>query len=113
MKILLVEDNELARRAFVRTLRNRGHSIEPAEHPDEAFQKLKEGFTPDIIISDWDMPGMNGGEFCKALRAAGNQVPFYIVSGRAEIARLTADIGATGVYTKPLSKSDIDQMLNS
>lgn len=81
------------------------HDVRMASCPAQAFTDLKL-FTPDVILSDWDMPGMNGGEFCRALRAQGSTVPFIIISGedRSNAARL---VGATASALKPMDKFEL------
>lgn len=112
MKILLLEDEALVRRAFARALKIRGHEVIEAEDPVQAQQMLDCGLAPDLIISDWDMPQMTGGEFCVLLRARRIHTPLYIVSGRVEIHRIAAGVGANGVYVKPLSTDDLNYILD-
>jgi len=55
--------------------------IDTASSAAEGLNKLKE-LLYDAIISDYEMPGMNGVEFLKTVRASGNMIPFIIFTGR-------------------------------
>ncbi|WFN34492.1 PAS domain S-box protein [Methanogenium sp. S4BF] len=61
--------------------REGGLSIDTAGSADEGFQKL-EASKYDAIISDFEMPDMNGIEFLSALRTSGDDTPFIIFTGR-------------------------------
>ncbi|ACL17964.1 hybrid sensor histidine kinase/response regulator [Methanosphaerula palustris] len=56
-------------------------TVTPAESPGGALALLKE--TPfDVIVSDYEMPGMNGIELLKIIRSTGNTIPFIIFTGK-------------------------------
>lgn len=107
-KILIAEDNEFVRRSYSMMFRGTEHDVRIAGDPIEARRIMAEGFTPDLIISDWDMPRMNGGEFCQVLRAEDNETPFYIVSGDL---RDHKSVGATDFYLKPLMPDDLEKII--
>lgn len=56
-------------------------SVDTAESASAALGKMKHG-SYDAIVSDYQMPDMNGIEFLKALRASGNEIPFIIFTGK-------------------------------
>ena len=56
-------------------------TVTPAESPIEALALLKE-IPFDVIVSDYEMPGMNGIELLKTIRSAGNSIPFIIFTGK-------------------------------
>lgn len=66
-QILVVEDSTEVRRAIVQILETEHYAVQQAEHGKAALKKL-EGTTPDLILSDINMPFMNGIEFYKELR---------------------------------------------
>lgn len=98
MKILVLDDNVLLLRMWTRLLR--GHDVLTAECPKDAFVLLEKGFEPELVLSDFDMPGMTGGEFCREFRKT-SKVPLYIVTGRTEFSDdCIKDIGASGCIQK-------------
>ena len=80
---LVVDDSMLIRHTVCRFLEERGFSVESASNGQEALETLKR-IRPDIIITDMQMPQMNGGEFITALKSqpATANIPVVIVAGR-------------------------------
>src|SRR5579884_75603 len=114
MIILLVEDNDMVRRSTERTLRIHGHSVESVQDGQEALAKIESGFRPDAIISDLEMPNLNGDELCMWLRRfekdrSFSHISFLLMSGRDDIAKVAARCGATRFAHKG-SKELIDVM---
>jgi two-component system chemotaxis response regulator CheY len=107
MKILIVDDSKAMRMIVRRTLRQAGfdgHDIEEAENGDEAFTQV-ESWKPDLVLSDWNMPVVNGIDFLRNLRAAGNQVRFGFVTseGTDDMRALASDAGAAFLIAKPFT----------
>jgi two-component system NtrC family sensor kinase len=69
-KILIIDDEEPARYSISRALTNQGYDLEEAENGVAALAKLEE-FQPDVIVSDINMPGMDGLALLRHL----NQMP--------------------------------------
>jgi PAS domain S-box-containing protein len=83
MIALLLVDDEPALLEVARLFLERSGEIAvtSAESPDRAFALLKETHF-DVIVSDYEMPGMNGIDLLKTLRSAGNTIPFIIFTGK-------------------------------
>jgi CheY-like chemotaxis protein len=83
--ILLVEDEDDIREIMHDILAARGHRVVHACDGAEALLFLEER-TPDVILLDMHMPGMNGWEFlaCRALTASHRRVPVVVVSARVD-----------------------------
>jgi len=81
---LVVDDSMLIRYTVCRSLEERGFAVESATNGVEALQIL-ERVTPDLIVTDMQMPKMSGSELITALKS--NQrtatIPIIIVAGRA------------------------------
>ncbi len=75
MRILIVDDNELALDAMTRALTQAGHQVEAARDGAEALDILRES-SCRFVISDWEMPGMDGLELCRRVRQ--EEFPAYI-----------------------------------
>jgi sigma-B regulation protein RsbU (phosphoserine phosphatase) len=65
--VLIVDDSPLQRKILRSSVARWGFDIIDAESAEEALQICQISL-PDIILSDWVMPGMNGLEFCRAFR---------------------------------------------
>jgi len=67
MKILVVDDDEMARNMLEDMLVQIGYEVELANNGQQALEILQHG-TCRLVISDWEMPEMNGLELCQAIR---------------------------------------------
>jgi DNA-binding response OmpR family regulator len=74
MDIIAVDDDPLANRLVEVTLSRQGYEVRTAVNADEAMQLIKER-EPDLLLLDVAMPGMDGFQFAKQLRAEGYNIP--------------------------------------
>lgn len=107
MKILITDDSKAMRMIVIRTMRQaglEGHKIIEAENGKEGLEKAQSE-SPDLILSDWNMPEMNGIEFLRALRGMGSTIPFCFVTseGSDEMRDTAAAAGALGLIAKPFT----------
>ena len=115
MRVLIVDDSKAMRMIVSRELKAAGFSaltIEAAASGQAALAVLEE-FNPQLILSDWNMPGMTGLELLKTLRANGCAVPFGFITTEAstEMRNAAADSGAFGFITKPFTATDLRDTL--
>ena len=75
LEVLVVDDDPWASDGLARLVRSFGHGCHIAADGDEALRVMAEGRT-DVVISDWDMPGMSGAELCKRTRTAADDAPY-------------------------------------
>jgi CheY-like chemotaxis protein len=81
--LLLVDDDTMARRTLAAMLARFGFRVVQASDAEEALATLKM-LTPDVILSDYNMPGMNGAALLREIRCKLPQlsgVPFILCSG--------------------------------
>lgn len=107
MKILVADDSRVMRQIVIRTLRQAGygdHDIVEASDGGAAHEVV-DSERPDLVLSDWNMPGMTGIELLRALRAGGNSVPFGFITseGSEEMVRIAEAGGALFLITKPFT----------
>src|ERR1700677_3413293 len=81
---LVVDDSMLIRYTVCRSLEERGYTVEAATNGAEALQILAR-VTPDVIVTDMQMPKMSGSELITALKKNPEtaKIPIIIVAGRA------------------------------
>ncbi|MGB3379571.1 MAG: response regulator, partial [Allopontixanthobacter sediminis] len=65
--VLVVDDSKMQRRILCASLARAGYDVLEAASGEEALQVCTT-CAPDLILSDWMMPGMTGPEFCRAFR---------------------------------------------
>src|SRR6476646_1914036 len=107
-RILVVDDEPQLIRVLRTGLKSRGYDVLAAEDGQSGF-KLFQDWKPDLVITDLEMPNMDGLELCRRLRAI-SQVPIIILSAKGEerIKVEALDIGADDFVTKPFG---IDELL--
>ena len=68
---------------------------------------------PNLVLSDWNMPDMNGLEFLQAVRGANNQVPFGFVTSEAsqEMKDTALTAGAQFLITKPFTPKVFEETI--
>ena len=113
MKILIVDDSRVMRMLVRRTLRQANigeHDYEEADNGADALEKLK-AFSADLILSDWNMPSMDGPSMLEAIRASGNdtvKVGFVTSQSSAEARERLRQAGAAFLVTKPFTPEDME-----
>lgn len=111
-KILLVDDDDIFRLAFQRTLTMLGHEVIVAEHGQKGLSLLAKA-NVDLVISDIRMPVMDGLEFLKSVRAT-SKIPIILVTGFSEIVEThqAHELGANEFLTKPIDRSDLEKAIH-
>ena len=109
MKILVVDDERAVRESLRRALELEGYEIELAGDGGEALSTLEDDEQPDAVILDVLMPGVDGLEVCRRMRAAGNAVPVLMLTARDEVENRVAglDAGADDYVTKPFALEEL------
>jgi two-component system chemotaxis response regulator CheY len=107
MAILVVDDSRAMRMIMLRELRKAGYEtrdVAEAENGRDALQKVHAGGV-NLVLSDWNMPEMNGMSLLVALRREGNDIPFGFVTSESTplVHRDALDAGADFVVTKPFT----------
>jgi two-component system chemotaxis response regulator CheY len=115
MKILIVDDSKAMRMIVRRTLRQAGfgdHVVTEANNGKEALEAVRQS-VPDLILSDWNMPEMNGIELLDSLRAEGVSVKFgFVTTERTPEMRARAtESGAAFLIVKPFTPEDFKEAL--
>jgi two-component system chemotaxis response regulator CheY len=114
-KFLVVDDFSTMRRIVRNLLKELGYSnVDEAEDGAMALSKLKnEQF--DFVISDWNMPVMNGLDMLKSIRAdaALAKLPVLMVTAEAKKENIiaAAQAGANGYVVKPFTAATLDEKL--
>src|SRR5437016_6933440 len=107
-RILVVDDDATSRKMLVRTLSSAGYDCYESDNGAETL-KLVHGEQPSLLLLDFDMPGLDGAEVLKRMRAdrdpAVAQIPAIMLTGHGgeESEVLCLEAGADDFVTKPIN----------
>jgi DNA-binding response OmpR family regulator len=114
MRLLIVEDQRELAETLRRALESRGFAVDLAFDGEEGDYKA--GLTPyDAIILDIGLPGIDGLELCRRLRASGSKAAILMLTARDRIADrvLGLDVGADDYLVKPFSLDELSARLRA
>lgn len=104
-KVLLVDDEDLVRAATADMLRDIGYVVVEMSSASQALSAIRSGVDADILVSDYLMPGMTGGQLITELWSSGNRIPALLVTGYAAAGEDVPD-GVTRL-SKPFRQTDL------
>lgn len=116
MNVLTVDDSRASRLVIGRFLTDLGFRVTEAEDGNEGLRHLRGGGKFDVILVDWEMPGMSGVEFIRAVRseAATMDTPIIMISTLNSSDRLVEalEAGANEYIMKPFTKEILSMKLD-
>ena len=106
-RILIADDNRAMAHVVRFNLEKAGHDVGVARSGLEALTMARHGGY-DLVVTDYQMPGLNGEEFCRALRAEPRyaRTPVILLSAKGlelDLVRLEDELGFAAVLFKPFS----------
>lgn len=115
MKFLVVDDFSTMRRIVRNLLKELGYTVaDEAEDGAIALQKLQSGGF-DFVVSDWNMPNMDGLQLLQAIRADANlkHLPVLMITAEAKKENIiaAAQAGANGYIVKPFTAATLNEKL--
>lgn len=110
LKVLIVDDSKMMRAMHVRSLRQAGYevAVTEANNGEEALAEFEPGKF-DLIIVDWNMPGMDGIEFVQAVRreekGANRRIPILMITSQSTEEQMlkAKEAGVDNLLTKPVT----------
>ena len=116
MKFLVVDDFSTMRRIVRNLLKELGYNVaDEAEDGAVALQKLQGGGF-DFVVSDWNMPNMDGLQLLQAIRADANlkHLPVLMITAEAKKENIiaAAQAGANGYIVKPFTAATLNEKLS-
>ena len=109
-RLLLADDSLSVRRLVSRMLERGGYVVETANDGQEALEKLQAGGEYDAVLTDLEMPRMNGYELLSAVRSQGRQgerLPVLVMTTRVgeKHQQLAFELGADDYFSKPVNET--------
>jgi chemotaxis signal transduction protein/ABC-type nitrate/sulfonate/bicarbonate transport system substrate-binding protein/AmiR/NasT family two-component response regulator len=117
IKILLVEDAGVMRKMEIKTLDSLDYkNVREAENGKNAIAILQNDPSVELIISDWNMPEMDGFELLNWVRSneKTKNVPFLMATGRGEKKEVekASEAGVSSFISKPFNKDELQEKIN-
>ncbi|MBS1992342.1 MAG: response regulator transcription factor [Cyanobacteria bacterium SZAS LIN-3] len=113
-KVLVVEDDTALQRMISDWLTLEHYSLELAGDGKDALEKLK-FYQYDVVILDWQLPGMSGIEVIREYRSAGGKTPVLMLTGKSTIPDKEEgfDSGVDDYLTKPFHMKELSARLRA
>jgi two-component system, cell cycle sensor histidine kinase and response regulator CckA len=109
LRSVVVNDDLTQRQLLAGLLQKEGLEVQTFENAETALESMKHSLTPQLIVTDLYMPGIDGWRFCRLLRSPEyvefNQVPVLVVSATysgEETTRITTELGANAFLPMPI-----------
>ncbi len=105
--MLVVDDDPLVGKVVEQYLKADGHEVHKTDRPQDALARLNDGHY-GLVITDWAMPDMSGGQLAKEIKRQVNGMPVILMTGvDSDLAPqdLDRDSGIDLVIKKPLSRT--------
>jgi DNA-binding NtrC family response regulator len=111
-RVLVVDDNQVIQ-DILRQFLGRGYSVEVAGSASLALMAVIQK-SPDAIILDVRMPGVDGLSLLKSLREIGVKTPIFVITGydSTQVAVEAMESGATGYLPKPFDLLHLDRLIS-
>ena len=108
MRLLVVDDDPSLREALALVLDLNGFDVTTARDGREAIRTLAD-MPPDAVVLDVLMPGIDGLEVCRRMRAAGDRTPVLMLTARAEVGERVEGLeaGADDYLAKPFAREEL------
>src|SRR5438874_13670210 len=113
-KILLVDDEPGMLRYIKTLLEVDDHVVETASTGEEALDRVQKGLSPDLVLLDLLMPGIDGLETLEKLRKLQPNVKVVMLSCVNDTKKVVQAIrlGAVDYITKPFQKAELDAVID-
>jgi DNA-binding response OmpR family regulator len=113
-KILIIEDNLEEAEVLDGLLKSEGHTVDLVHNGEDALQLLKL-YPYDLLIVDWELPGMAGPEISRQYRNLSGHSPILMLTGRSDATSKAAglDFGADDYLTKPYEFIELNARIRS
>ena len=110
LRVLLIDDEELVRTATAEMIRDLGHSVVEASGGAEALAQLDRRLGVDVVVTDYKMPGIDGGELARRIAQTHPHTPVLLITGYAGPADQLMDLPR---LAKPFGQAEIAAALAS
>jgi signal transduction histidine kinase/HPt (histidine-containing phosphotransfer) domain-containing protein len=115
-RILIIDDDESLSDALTDALRYQGFQVDHAIAAEEGLKLLSHhGSQFSLIVVDYNLPGMNGGQFAEILRSqnhGNSHIPIILCSAEPNLKALASSLPVTSTLSKPTDLADFVRLIN-
>lgn len=113
-KILVLDDDTAMLEVLEATLEYASFSVKTAVQSDAIFNEIKE-FTPDLVLVDYILNGVNGGEICHQIKCNPDtsHIPVILISAFPRVLLSLGDYGCNAFIPKPFELLDLVEQINT
>jgi two-component system response regulator MprA len=111
VRILLVDDDSDSLRVYGAMLASEGHEVTRASSGVDAIDELSRNPRCDVVITDFEMPGIKGDTTLSLIRARWPRLPVVLISNHDGLDERARDIGAAAYLRKPCSQPTLVRTL--
>jgi DNA-binding response OmpR family regulator len=112
-RVLLIEDDPAVREGLELALRHQGYQVDSAPTGEQGLEQVR-GHPPDVVVLDLMLPGIDGFEVCRRLRALGN-LPIIMLTARGDDFDVVGGLeaGADDYVVKPVQPRVLDARIRA
>ncbi len=112
-KVLLIDDDLELLDVLTNALTYFGFDVKPTNHTDDIHELITE-YQPDLVIMDYIMNGINGGEMCAAIKKnnATKNLPVIILSAYDKVIKSLGNYGCDAFIAKPFDLNSLINQIN-
>ena len=117
MRVLIAEDDPISRRVLEATLKQWDYDVVVTTDGAKAWEKLARDDCPRLVVLDWMMPGLDGTEVCRRVRARSDGDTFYLLllTAKAQIEDIVNGLsaGADDYVSKPFNRDELQARIRN
>jgi signal transduction histidine kinase len=110
LRVLLIDDEDIVRDATAEMIRDLGHDVEEAASGSQALARLNGGLKVDVVVTDYMMPGMDGGALARQIERTHPDVTILLITGYTGA---TDDVYHLPRLAKPFGRAEIANAIES
>lgn len=120
MKIMIIDDSSVMRKIILKSLRQAGYVVSDVKEGAngkeglEILSEIKSGDELDLILTDLNMPDMNGYEFTKSVRERGINTPILLITSEGSQTKMdeAKKLGVNGHLQKPPRPEELREKID-
>jgi DNA-binding response OmpR family regulator len=112
-RLLILDDDKDILDVMCRIFKDEGYEVKTIENADNILNDIA-NYRPDIILLDYILNGINGGEICHQIKEneATCTIPILIITAYSKVINSLGDYGCDGFVSKPFEITELVQQVN-